>query len=114
MSKQLASLRQRALIKQSNRCYYCNCPLWEADLPSFLAEYRVSQRQAKFFQCTAEHLVARCDGGTNAEHNVVAACWFCNWARHRARKPLDSVRYRRRVQRRVALGRWLTVRLLST
>jgi 5-methylcytosine-specific restriction endonuclease McrA len=32
--------------------------------------------------CTAEHLVARMDGGRDTRDNIVAACRRCNAARH--------------------------------
>lgn len=33
------------------------------------------------FKCTAEHLVARREGGMNIQENIVAACWWRNTAR---------------------------------
>ena len=94
MASRFASKRRRALIKQNYRCYYCGFPIWDRDLPSFVTAYRVSIPEARLRQGTAEHLVPRCQGGTDDEHNIVAACRFCNTTRHKARKPLDPVQFR--------------------
>jgi len=52
-------------------------------------------------QATAEHLVARCKGGTDAPDNIVAACRFCNTRRHQTKHPLTPEAYARRVQARL-------------
>ncbi|WP_431312814.1 HNH endonuclease [Roseateles agri] len=65
-----------------------------------------SRRAAAFLQCTAEHLIARCDGGTDVASNVVAACWRCNRTRHARRWPPSADTYRAEVRRRVARGGW--------
>jgi len=68
--------------------------------------YGISAGLAKRFQCTAEHLHARCDGGKDVSSNIVAACQFCNAARHRAKRPPDALTHASVVRSRLAKGRW--------
>lgn len=58
----LQFLRRRACADQGGRCFYC--------------------LQHMGSDVTAEHLVARMDGGKDTPSNVVAACRRCNAARH--------------------------------
>lgn len=62
----------------------------------------------KPLECTAEHLVARQDGGRESAENIVAACRWCNLTRHRCRpqKAPDAETYRMQVLRKVAAGKW--------
>ncbi len=39
-------------------------------------------------------------------HNIVAACWFCNISRHRAKQPLSPYLYGKKVRARLAKGKW--------
>ncbi|MCO7473024.1 HNH endonuclease [Stenotrophomonas maltophilia] len=70
-------------------------------------ELGLRQRSAAPFRCTAEHLVAKQDGGKAVPENIVAACHLCNLRRHQrpASAPSPEV-YRAHVRRRVALGKW--------
>ena len=111
MPKTLTKNRQLASINQSHRCYYCGFPMWDDDPAPFISKYHVPPALAKRVRCTAEHLRAKCEGGSNAGPNIVAACQFCNQTRHKARTPLDPERYRQRVQQRVAQGKWQPERL---
>lgn len=104
--KSVQKARARAFQHQEGRCYYCFQPMWLGDAAEFARQYALTRRQAKAFQCTAEHLVARCDGGSNSVANIVAACRHCNSRRHRRRVPPDPANYREHVRRRVAKGRW--------
>lgn len=113
MPTNIAKARSSAACRQQHRCYYCNVPMWNPCDASFLKEHRLSSAQAKLLQCTAEHIQARCDGGSHSGCNIVAACLHCNRTRHRARKPLDAELYRQHVQAKVKKGRWQTHRLLS-
>ena len=72
----------------------------------FAAKYGLSLPQAKRHCPTAEHLHARCDGGSNAATNIVATCWHCNSLRHRCHKPMAPASYKRYVQRRMNKGKW--------
>lgn len=57
--------------------------MWESDPESFARHHGISSATAKRFQCTAEHLVARQDGGKDTAANIVAACAYCNHGRHK-------------------------------
>lgn len=104
----LSNLRHLAFVAQRGRCFYCSRPMWEHDPQQFAARHGVRQRVARHFQCTAEHLLARQDGGRDEACNIVAACRLCNARRHAGRSETapTAEAYRARVQRRVAAGRW--------
>ena len=87
MSHFLAA-RRAAFIAQGHRCFYCDAPMWDREPAQFMNRYRVSRREAELLQCTAEHLTARQDGGSNTRQNIVAAHAFCNRHRHRTDAPL--------------------------
>lgn len=89
--------RERAFSQQNGLCYYCGRPM----APSTQWPHALA--------CTAEHLVAKCDGGGNGRGNIVAAHAFCNRARHARKRPMSPPKYKQHVQRRVAAGRWLRV-----
>ncbi|MGY0618443.1 HNH endonuclease [Lysobacter sp. A378] len=114
MSKSIVHARNFAAHKQDNLCYYCGVLMLLGEPGLFLTKHRVSKRQARLLQCTAEHVVPRCDGGTNGRSNIVAACFFCNHTRHARPQPLDTPAYKRFVQHRVARGRWLLASLPSS
>jgi len=59
---QLQYLRRQASREQAGRCFYCLQPMGR--------------------DATAEHLVARMDGGKDTRGNIVAACRCCNASRH--------------------------------
>lgn len=82
--------------------------MWLRDATPFLARFGLSADRAARFQCTAEHLVARRDGGPNAKSNVVAACRFCNVQRHDEEgvQALDHLSYRAMVRQRMDEGSW--------
>jgi hypothetical protein len=63
-------------------------------------------RHTRRFQATAEHLRARCDGGTHAGSNIAAACLYCNSHRHRRKKPFDPLAYQAHVLRRLTNKKW--------
>jgi 5-methylcytosine-specific restriction endonuclease McrA len=63
------------------------------------------------FQCTAEHVIARRDGGVEVR-NIVAACRHCNLTRHETENPLPAEVYRERIRKDVAEARWYTTALL--
>lgn len=106
MSKSLASLRKAALTQQGGTCFYCRLPIWESDPEPFRHRFGLSRRQVRPLRATAEHLIARQDGGNNARENIVAACLYCNQKRHRYKCPPSPKELRERVQRRMALGGW--------
>ena len=106
MSKVISKNRLLAFNKQESRCYYCDVPMWLEKKREFAVNHEISERQAKRLQCTAEHLLARQDGGTNARKNIVAACSFCNMTRHRALKALPSIEFQKKVMRRMRRQKW--------
>lgn len=102
-AKRLKSLRTSAFHAQSGRCYYCGLPMWH----SSPYELGLRPRSAGPFRCTAEHLVARQDGGKDVVDNVVAAHAACNHRRHKRPAPAPSATdYRTLVQRQLAKGKW--------
>lgn len=113
-NNRLQKLRRKAAKSQGGRCYYCELPMWETDPEIFSARFRIPSRAAWLFRCTAEHLEARCDGGRDIEENVVAACHYCNWHRHRTKQPKDAVSYKNHVRLRMKQGRWHPVGVAVT
>ena len=110
MASSITNNRLHAAVQQRFRCYYCGLPIWIENLNGFAARYRLTTRQARQLRCTAEHLVARADSGSNRRDNIVAACFYCNNRRHRRRTPLTPAEYQAHVRRRMRQGRWhLTV-----
>jgi hypothetical protein len=102
--------RRVALKNQNNRCYYCGFLMWEDNREEFASKHGISFRLAMRFQATAEHLIAQCEGGTDTQDNIVAACFYCNSRRHRSTLPLNPDAYRSKVIRAVARGKWNTFR----
>ena len=106
MPKNRSNLRSQAAAIQSFQCCYCRLPMWAGDPIPFIEKFGLSKRQAKLFQCTAEHLKAQCQGGKDIKANIAAACWHCNQTRHRTIRPLEPAEFQRRVQRCVSKGGW--------
>lgn len=106
MSSTLATSRHTAFQRQSCRCYYCKLPMWQTDCPHFAKVNALTLRQARLLQCTAEHLLARKDGGSDLQSNIVAACLYCNQGRHRRGDDLSPNQYLEHVQKRLRKGRW--------
>lgn len=104
----LCTLRRRAFEQQRGFCHYCGLPVWETDAAAFAARFGLSARLTQLLRSTAEHLVARCDGGRDERSNIVAACHWCNERRHlkRTRAAPSAETYLRHVARRMAAGRW--------
>ena len=80
--------------------------MWEGNHKEFANKHKITKKYAGRFQCTAEHLLARCDGGKDQETNIVAACLFCNSKRHQRKKPLGPPRYKAHIQKRLEQGKW--------
>ncbi|WP_425500975.1 HNH endonuclease [Pseudoxanthomonas gei] len=72
----------------------------------FAVSHRVSVGLALKLSCTAEHLVAKCEGGTDDASNIAAACYFCNTKRHARQVPLRVNEHRHLVRNRLNEGRW--------
>lgn len=63
MTNPITKARNHTFKKLSGRCYYCGSHMWLGKPKEFAEKYVISVSEAKKFQCTAEHLVARCEGG---------------------------------------------------
>ena len=87
--------------------------MWQGCSRAFQEKYLLSQAQARRFMCTAEHLLARQDGGKNNRENIVAACIFCNQSRHRRLTPLEPPLYEKLVSGRLQKNRWHGAEIIS-
>lgn len=108
----MPSLRKYRLVafnQQNGRCYYCGLPMWLKNPSTFAAALGISAKEASQLRGTAEHLIAKQEGGPNSRANIVAACLRCNATRHRMPIPLDPNEYHQHVQRRMRAGRWFGV-----
>ena len=114
MPTTLIKSRQSAYQQQLGRCIYCYKPMWAERPESFANKFKLTLRQVKFYQCTAEHLMTRQDGGKDNINNIAAACKCCNQQRHKLKTPLQPVEYQQYVQKRVAQNRWPTARFLQS
>ena len=112
MSTPIIKLRLNAFHNQDGLCYYCKSTMWLKNIKGFAIKHSISISAAARFQCTAEHLTARCDGGNNGKSNIVAACIFCNNKRHQRKFPLAPVKYKEHIQRRLKQGKWHPKELL--
>src|SRR5690606_15455674 len=93
----LSGIKRRKFVDQRGRCFYCRQPMWIEKPDGFASQYGLTTRRAAFLMATAEHLVARQDGGPDTCFNVVAACLFCNVHRHRSASPKPWPDYARLV-----------------
>ncbi len=98
--------RTLAAQRQQYRCWYCCFPIWTSNPANFAKRHGISLRQAARFQCTAEHLLARQDGGRDEVKNLVAACLHCNRTRHKRLRPPDPDTFRIQIQAAIRRGRW--------
>jgi hypothetical protein len=69
-------------------------------LPCIAGEHGLSLKHAKRRKCTAEHLVARRDGGADVQSNIAAACLDCNLTRDRRKVVQRPERWRAARKRR--------------
>ncbi|MCU4492630.1 HNH endonuclease [Acinetobacter guillouiae] len=105
-SSSIQKHRNQAFILQYGLCFYCHQPMWISENTSFISKYRLKPRKANLLQCTAEHLKARQDGGSNSAKNIVAACKFCNNTRHKSKNALDPELYGKHVRKRLLNNNW--------
>ncbi|MBS1999134.1 MAG: HNH endonuclease [Cyanobacteria bacterium SZAS LIN-2] len=106
MPASLKKQRSHAYRNQEARCIYCNAATWDKDPSEFMARYGLTFERAKRFQCTAEHLRARCDGGAHDRSNIAAACLVCNQRRHRFTPAPNPERYAKIVRAAVEQRQW--------
>lgn len=105
MPNLIRRLHEAAFQSQHGRCYYCGAPMWLYTADE-LGTCGLRGRRARPLRCTAEHLVARMEGGQATPDNIVAACDLCNRRRHARKHPLKPAAYRALVRQRLAMGRW--------
>lgn len=107
MTQRYRSARNAAFHRQGGLCHYCGLSMWLIDQRGYALAYGLTLRQAARLQATAEHLVARQNGGGNGP-NIVAACRHCNEYRHKHRPhgAPDADLYRKHVRRQVDRQRW--------
>ena len=110
----LQTLRLQAAFRQKWCCFYCGLPTWENDVVGYARFHGLSLRAARKLKCTAEHLIARQDGGLDTEDNIVAACWFCNNGRHRSKKPKSAAAFGTYVRSRILRFRWHSPDILAS
>jgi hypothetical protein len=109
MEKTMKSIplrREAAAERQAGRCFYCGVLMCRGDLGRFAASFGLSTSLANRLSCTAEHLLARQDGGGDSVSNIAAACLHCNQTRHRLRPPPGPEAYRRIVSQHLRAGQW--------
>jgi hypothetical protein len=106
MASTLVKNRLLAFETQAHRCYYCGYQMWLTSPDEFASRLGITARQALLLRCTAEHLRAKCDGGTNHRHNIAAACLSCNRRRHTRKAPRNPFEFKTLVVRRLKAGRW--------
>lgn len=114
---QLSRYRSSAFERQHGKCWYCDMPMHQGEIEHFAIVHGVSRKQARWLRCTAEHLVARSDGGADTMENVVAACLWCNSRRHygRSENAPSPDAYRTRIRKLMTQqGRWHPARRAST
>jgi len=106
MPTTLIKSRFKAFNLQQGRCIYCELPMWLEHPQAFAKKYKITTKQAKIFQCTAEHLKAKQDGGKDHESNIVVACHYCNQKRHQSKSPKDPISYKQYVTNRLEKRKW--------
>ncbi|WP_235818238.1 HNH endonuclease [Halopseudomonas bauzanensis] len=88
--------------------------MWQDAAEPFAKSHRISVAQARPFQCTAEHLKARQDGGSDGPRNIAAACIRCNRTRHKGKKTPEPMQYQELVQKRLDRGGWVSLPAKTT
>jgi hypothetical protein len=106
MPKTLIKSRSKAFNLQQGCCIYCELPMWLDDPETFAKRYKITTKEAALFKCTAEHLLAKQDGGKDNESNIVAACHFCNQHRHKCKSPKEPIIYKHYISKRLERGKW--------
>ena len=102
----LSKSRAHAFHAQSGRCYYCDKPMWLDNPDAFAAKHGLRPTRVAHLRATAEHLLARCDGGADAQANIAAAHEVCNRRRHQRKKAPSPEGFRALVLRRLQRNCW--------
>jgi 5-methylcytosine-specific restriction endonuclease McrA len=106
--KRIQKARARAAASQNGHCHYCGKPMIQDQnvLDAFAKQNGLKKKQARELLATAEHLLARSEGGTDAGKNIVAAHAICNRRRHQRKNAPPPEQFRQLVQKRCEKGRW--------
>lgn len=107
MPSRLETSRRAAFRRQGGLCFYCCLPVWLEDPEAFRTRYPLSAKQVASRRCTAEHLLAKEEGGKDGAANIAAACALCNSRRHKREHARSPEEHRRHVLSRVRRGKWL-------
>lgn len=107
------NVRSIAYKLQSGLCYYCHQPMWENDVNTFTAKHKIPFKKAMLLKATAEHLIARKEGGIDTSINIVAACKYCNSTRHKSKLALQPEAYKKRVLSRLNQNKWHQIKLIN-
>lgn len=99
--------RHSSFLSQGGFCFYCLSPMWENNPSTYARTHQLSLKQTKWFQCTAEHLKAKKDGGGDDPSNIVAACLRCNLLRHRRKRDLTPNQFRQLIHKRLRNGSFM-------
>jgi hypothetical protein len=103
MCSKLNKIREAAARRQQWRCFYCDLPMAGPNSPF---HRQLADRQG--LVVTAEHLLARQDGGGDQQANIAAAHALCNQRRHRRKAPLEPLQFRQLVAKRLGRGGWFS------
>ena len=112
MGTRVQTIRKAKFIEQQGRCFYCHQPMWEENGEQFAATYGLSKLASSRLRSTAEHLVARQEGGADIVQNIVAACYYCNRIRHTTPNPKPPTAYAKKVRNRLWKGKWHGIRIV--
>lgn len=92
---------QKLAAEQGNRCAYCGVPLalhGVDEKPKWPAK-AASRRSWKFRAATRDHITPKCEGGTDAWENLIAACFWCNVYRGNQPAEVAFARVQRQLRR---------------
>lgn len=106
MTSSVKNIRKTKFVEQKGQCHYCCQPMWEKNRKLFAFTHGISKPASNWLRSTAEHLVARQDGGADVSQNIVAACRYCNRTRHTSPKPMPPADYAQKVRKRLWKGKW--------
>jgi HNH endonuclease len=102
MTNKIAKYRNAAASKQNWICYYCEKPMGGKGSPF----YKLTSENNSNLSATAEHLLARQDGGPDSPDNIVATHKICNRRRHICKQPKLPKYHLMHVRRCVLRGGW--------
>lgn len=88
-------IRNILWLKQGGKCCYCEQPMVRADEDVNVAasQFGIACHEVERRRATIEHLVRRCEGGSDIPDNLALACRRCN----EGRRHLDWLTYKSKV-----------------